>query len=88
MQFCSFGRHLAHFIINCNILYLLFSKECSSFSSGEDGVLRLGVRRAAQLKNVNLIPAPHNQCSNHRNLGNVAEAVAMRTVFHIYYNPR
>uniref|UniRef100_K3XRQ4 Auxin response factor n=1 Tax=Setaria italica TaxID=4555 RepID=K3XRQ4_SETIT len=66
----------------------LVSGDAVLFLRGEDGVLRLGVRRAAQLKNVNLIPAPHNQCSNHRNLGNVTEAVATRTVFHIYYNPR
>ncbi|RLN24097.1 auxin response factor 2-like [Panicum miliaceum] len=66
----------------------LVSGDAVLFLCGEDGVLRLGVRRAAQLKNVNLIPALHNQCSNHRNLGNVTQAVAMRTVFHICYNPR
>ncbi|CAL4974811.1 unnamed protein product [Urochloa decumbens] len=66
----------------------LVSGDAVLFLRGEDGVLRLGVRRAAQLKNANLIPAPHNQCSNHRNLGNVTEAVATRAVFHIYYNPR
>ncbi|CAO2165878.1 unnamed protein product [Urochloa humidicola] len=66
----------------------LVSGDAVLFLRGEDGVLRLGVRRASQLKNVNLIPSPHNQCSNHRNLGNVTEAVATRTVFHIYYNPR
>ncbi|CAO2198159.1 unnamed protein product [Urochloa humidicola] len=66
----------------------LVSGDAVLFLRGEDGVLRLGVRRAAQLKNVNLIPSPNDLCSNHRNLGNVAEAVATRTVFHIYYNPR
>jgi len=66
----------------------LVSGDAVLFLRGEDGVLRLGVRRAAQLKNVNLIPALHNQCSNHRNLGNVTQAVALRTVFHICYNPR
>ncbi|XP_039809970.1 auxin response factor 2-like isoform X2 [Panicum virgatum] len=66
----------------------LVSGDAVLFLRGEDGVLQLGVRRAAQLKNVNLIPALHNQCSNHRNLGNVTQAVALRTVFHICYNPR
>ncbi|KAJ1284707.1 hypothetical protein BS78_03G225900 [Paspalum vaginatum] len=66
----------------------LASGDAVLFLRGEDGVLRLGVRRAAQLKNITLIPAVHNQSSNHTNLVNVAQAVAMRTVFHIYYNPR
>ncbi|XP_062217230.1 auxin response factor 2-like [Phragmites australis] len=66
----------------------LVSGDAVLFLRGEDGVLRLGMRRAAQLKNVIPIPALHNQCSNHRNLGNVAQAVAMKSVFHIYYNPR
>ncbi|KAL6614760.1 hypothetical protein ACP70R_037030 [Stipagrostis hirtigluma subsp. patula] len=66
----------------------LVSGDAVLFLRGEDGVLRLGVRRAAQLKNVSPFPALHNQYSNHRNLGNVAQAVAMKSVFHIYYNPR
>ncbi|ONM39459.1 Auxin response factor 3 [Zea mays] len=66
----------------------LISGDAVLFLRGEDGVLRLGVRRAAQLKIVTPIPAPHNQCSSNSNLGNVAQAVATKTVFHIYYNPR
>uniref|UniRef100_A0A0A9CJZ6 Auxin response factor domain-containing protein n=1 Tax=Arundo donax TaxID=35708 RepID=A0A0A9CJZ6_ARUDO len=46
------------------------------------------MRRAAQLKSATPIPILHNQYSNHKNLGNVAQAVAMKTVFHIHYNPR
>ncbi|OQU87307.1 hypothetical protein SORBI_3003G251700 [Sorghum bicolor] len=66
----------------------LVSGDAVLFLRGEDGVLRLGVRRAAQLKIVTPIPALHNQCSSQTTLGNVAQAVATRTVFHIYYNPR
>ncbi|KAL6845312.1 hypothetical protein ACP4OV_024807 [Aristida adscensionis] len=66
----------------------LVSGDAVLFLRGEDGVLRLGVRRASQLKNVSPFPALHDQCSNHRNLGNVAQALAMKTIFHIYYNPR
>uniref|UniRef100_M8CFM4 Auxin response factor n=1 Tax=Aegilops tauschii TaxID=37682 RepID=M8CFM4_AEGTA len=55
---------------------------------GEDGVLRLGVRRAAQLKNVSPVPALFNQDSSLSSLGNVAQAVAVKSIFHIYYNPR
>ncbi|TVU35601.1 hypothetical protein EJB05_17499 [Eragrostis curvula] len=66
----------------------LISGDAVLFLRGEDGVLRLGVRRADQLKNTPPTPALHNQCSGHRNLENVARAVAMKTVFHIYYNPR
>nr|CAB3460728.1 unnamed protein product [Digitaria exilis] len=55
---------------------------------GDDGELRLGVRRAAQLKNASAFPALYNQCSNLGSLANVAHAVATKGVFHIYYNPR
>ncbi|KAK3161532.1 hypothetical protein QOZ80_1BG0078280 [Eleusine coracana subsp. coracana] len=66
----------------------LVSGDAVLFLRGEDGVLRLGVRRAAQLKNIPPAPALQNQCSGTRNLENVAGAVAMKTIFHIYYNPR
>lgn len=57
-------------------------------SRGEDGELRLGVRRAAQLKNVSPFPALHNQISSTSSLSEVAHAVAVKSIFHIYYNPR
>uniref|UniRef100_A0ACD5VTK1 Uncharacterized protein n=1 Tax=Avena sativa TaxID=4498 RepID=A0ACD5VTK1_AVESA len=66
----------------------LVSGDAVLFLRGEDGVLRLGVRRAAQLKNVSPSPALGNEASNHSSLGNVAHAVAMKSIFHIYYNPR
>jgi auxin response factor len=70
------------------MLLLLFSYVSSSIFRGDDGVLRVGVRRAAQLKNGSAFPALYNQCSNLGTLPNVAHAVATKSVFHIYYNPR
>ncbi|GJN15219.1 hypothetical protein PR202_gb02113 [Eleusine coracana subsp. coracana] len=66
----------------------LVSGDAVLFLRGDDGELRLGVRRAAQLKNGSAFPALYNQCSNLGTLANVAHAVATKVVFHIYYNPR
>nr|TKW25890.1 hypothetical protein SEVIR_3G149200v2 [Setaria viridis] len=66
----------------------LVSGDAVLFLRGDDGELRLGVRRAAQLKNGSAFPALYNQCSNLGSLANVAHAVATKSVFHIYYNPR
>ncbi|GJM89742.1 hypothetical protein PR202_ga05959 [Eleusine coracana subsp. coracana] len=66
----------------------LVSGDAVLFLRGDDGELRLGVRRAAQLKNGSAFPALYNQCSNLGTLANVAHAVATKGVFHIYYNPR
>ncbi|KAL5202967.1 hypothetical protein ABZP36_013919 [Zizania latifolia] len=64
----------------------LVSGDAVLFLRGDDGELRLGVRRAA--KNGSAFPALYNQCSNLGTLGNVAHAVATESVFNIYYNPR
>ncbi|RLN28942.1 hypothetical protein C2845_PM05G29730 [Panicum miliaceum] len=66
----------------------LVSGDAVLFLRGDDGELRLGVRRAAQLKNGSAFPALYNQCSNLGSLANIAHAVATKSVFHIYYNPR
>jgi auxin response factor len=66
----------------------LVSGDAVLFLRGDDGELRLGVRRAAQLKNGSAFPALYNQCSNLGTLANVAHAVATESVFNIYYNPR
>ncbi|KAJ1264071.1 hypothetical protein BS78_09G234700 [Paspalum vaginatum] len=66
----------------------LVSGDAVLFLRGDDGELRLGVRRAAQLKNGSAFPALYNQCPNLGSLANVAHAVATKSVFHIYYNPR
>ncbi|XP_062232138.1 auxin response factor 15-like [Phragmites australis] len=66
----------------------LVSGDAVLFLRGDDGELRLGVRRTAQLKNGSAFPALYNQCSNLGTLANVAHAVATKSMFHIYYNPR
>ncbi|KAG8077507.1 hypothetical protein GUJ93_ZPchr0007g3334 [Zizania palustris] len=65
----------------------LVSGDAVLFLRGEDGELRLGVRRAAQLKNVSPFPV-HNHSPKNSSLRDVAYAVAVKSVFHVYYNPR
>ncbi|OMO65252.1 hypothetical protein COLO4_31402 [Corchorus olitorius] len=66
----------------------LVSGDAVLFLRGEDGELRLGVRRAAQIKSGSTFP---NLCSQHLNRGTFADvihAISMKSVFSIYYNPR
>ncbi|CAK7350512.1 unnamed protein product [Dovyalis caffra] len=55
---------------------------------GEDGELRLGVRRAAQVKCGPTFPVLWNQHLNQSSLADVASSISMGSAFHIYYNPR
>ncbi|XP_074567473.1 auxin response factor 15-like [Curcuma longa] len=67
----------------------LISGDAVLFLRGDDGVLRLGVRRAAQSKGS--IPVPEQQnydAASLATLAVVATAVSMKKVFHINYNPR
>uniref|UniRef100_A0A6N2KFT3 Auxin response factor n=1 Tax=Salix viminalis TaxID=40686 RepID=A0A6N2KFT3_SALVM len=66
----------------------LVSGDAVLFLRGEDGELRLGVRRAAQVKCGPTFPAPCNHQLNQISFGDVANAISTRNVFHIYYNPR
>ncbi|KAJ6724956.1 AUXIN RESPONSE FACTOR 3 [Salix viminalis] len=66
----------------------LVSGDAVLFLRGEDGELRLGVRRAAQVKCGPTFPAPCNHQLNQISFGDVASAISTRNVFHIYYNPR
>ncbi|CAL9151066.1 unnamed protein product, partial [Musa hybrid cultivar] len=66
----------------------LISGDAVLFLRGNDGMLRLGVRRAAQFKNI--CPVSEHQSGN-MNLAAfavVANAVSDKNVFDIYYNPR
>ncbi|XP_058095773.1 auxin response factor 3-like isoform X2 [Magnolia sinica] len=66
----------------------LVSGDAVLFLRGESGDLRLGIRRAAPLKN----GIPYSAlCSQRMNLGTlsaVANAISTKSAFHIYYNPR
>lgn len=51
-------------------------------------MLRLGIRRAAQLRNGSPFVALYSQNSVLTTLTTVANAVSTKSGFHIYYNPR
>lgn len=59
-----------------------------TYDRGEDGELRLGIRRAAQVKVGSTFSALCGQQLNHSNYADVVHAVSMRSAFSIYYNPR
>lgn len=67
----------------------LVSGDAVLFLRGNNGELRLGVRRAAQLKNVIPYSVLCNQnMKNPGTLADIADAVCSKTVFLINYNPR
>ncbi|TYH67195.1 hypothetical protein ES332_D06G171600v1 [Gossypium tomentosum] len=66
----------------------LVSGDAVLFLRGEDGELRLGVRRAAQIKDGSSFPSSCSQQLNCSNFADVVHAVSMKSVFSIYYNPR
>ena len=55
---------------------------------GSDGKLRLGVRRAVQLKNEALLEAVNSTDSKLRTLSAVVSSLEKRSIFHISFNPR
>ncbi|XP_052488947.1 auxin response factor 3 isoform X2 [Gossypium raimondii] len=65
----------------------LVSGDAVLFLRGEDGELRLGVRRAAQIKDGSSFPSSCSQQLNCSNFADVVHAVSMKSVFSIYYNP-
>lgn len=56
------------------------------FLRGDDGVLRLGIRRASQVKIASSLPAFCSQQSN--DFATVVNSISRRSVFSVYYNPR
>ncbi|CAN1810595.1 Auxin response factor 3 [Linum perenne] len=67
----------------------LVSGDAVLFLRGEDGELRLGVRRGTQVKPSATLPAALcSQLSNRSSISDVASAVATRSVFNVCYNPR
>ncbi|XP_029121009.1 auxin response factor 15 isoform X2 [Elaeis guineensis] len=66
----------------------LVSGDAVLFLRGNDGELRLGIRRAAQVKNGTPFSAPCSQSLDLGTLAAVASAVSTKSVFHICYNPR
>ncbi|RLN27930.1 auxin response factor 14-like [Panicum miliaceum] len=66
----------------------LVSGDAVLFLRGNDGELRLGVRRAVQLKNEALLEAVNSTDSKLRTLSAVASSLENRSIFHICFNPR
>ncbi|XWS12589.1 hypothetical protein CRYUN_Cryun37aG0103000 [Craigia yunnanensis] len=66
----------------------LVSGDAVLFLRGEDGELRLGIRRAAQIKNCTSFPSLCSQQLNRSTFAEVVHAISMKSVFSIYYNPR
>ncbi|TVU20617.1 hypothetical protein EJB05_36832, partial [Eragrostis curvula] len=58
------------------------------FLRGSDGELRLGVRRAVQLKNEALLEAVSSTDSKLHMLSAVAKSLDKRSIFHVCFNPR
>ncbi|KAK8349632.1 hypothetical protein V6Z12_A06G155800 [Gossypium hirsutum] len=66
----------------------LVSGDAVLFLRGEGGELRLGIRRAAQIKDGSSFPSSCSQQLNCSNFADVVHAISMKSVFSIYYNPR
>ncbi|EES18504.1 hypothetical protein SORBI_3009G196900 [Sorghum bicolor] len=66
----------------------LVSGDAVLFLRGSDGELRLGVRRAVQLKNEALLEAVNCTDSKLLMLSAVASSLDNRSIFHICFNPR
>ncbi|MED6157236.1 Arf GTPase arf3 [Stylosanthes scabra] len=66
----------------------LVSGDAVLFLRGEDGELRLGIRRAAQLKSDGKFSVLPPQQLNHSTLVDVINALSSRCAVSIHYNPR
>ncbi|GAB4831322.1 Arf GTPase arf3 [Ancistrocladus abbreviatus] len=66
----------------------LVSGDAVLFLRGTDGELRLGIRRAAQVKGNAPCPAVPSERLNHGSLDTALNAISTRGLFNICYNPR
>ncbi|KAK1321852.1 Auxin response factor 15 [Acorus calamus] len=66
----------------------LVSGDAVLFLRGDNGELRLGIRRATQLKNTVPSSPLYDQTLYLNSLAVVASAISTKSVFHIQYNPR
>lgn len=61
---------------------------CYIHYRGEDGELRLGIRRAAQVKGCATFPTLYGQQLNFSSLKDVINSISTRSAFNLFYNPR
>uniref|UniRef100_A0A452ZJR4 TF-B3 domain-containing protein n=1 Tax=Aegilops tauschii subsp. strangulata TaxID=200361 RepID=A0A452ZJR4_AEGTS len=66
----------------------LVSGDAVLFLRGDDGELRLGVRRAVQLRNEALFRAVNSNESKLHTLSAVASSLENRSIFHVCFDPR
>lgn len=66
----------------------LVSGDAVLFLRGDDGELRLGVRRALPLRNEAIFKAVNNDDSKLHTLSAVASSLEKRSIFHVCYDPR
>lgn len=66
----------------------LVSGDAVLFLRGEDGELRLGIRRAAQVKGCATFPTLYEQQLNFSSLKDVVNSISTRSAFNLFYNPR
>ncbi|KAM0834016.1 hypothetical protein ACQ4PT_063899 [Festuca glaucescens] len=66
----------------------LVSGDAVLFLRGDDGELRLGVRRAVQLRNEALFKAVNNNDSMLHTLSAIASSLENRSIFHVCFDPR
>ncbi|KAK7302850.1 hypothetical protein RJT34_13747 [Clitoria ternatea] len=66
----------------------LVSGDAVLFLRGDDGELRLGIRRAAQLKSTGSFAVPSGQQLSPATLMDVVNALSTRCAFSVCYNPR
>ncbi|KAJ0240112.1 Auxin response factor 3 [Hirschfeldia incana] len=66
----------------------LVSGDAVLFLRGDDGKLRLGVRRASQIEGASAFSSQYHQNMNHNNFAEVAHAISTNSAFNIYYNPK
>ncbi|CAI9756459.1 unnamed protein product [Fraxinus pennsylvanica] len=66
----------------------LASEDAVLFLRGGDGELRLGIRRASQVKSGASIPSFLDQQLSASSIASVLNAISTRSIFNICYNPR
>jgi hypothetical protein len=88
MQSYFSGKHM-NIVVALNVLCTFINQSvCFNLCSGDDGELRLGVRRAIQLKNEALFEDFSSDSAKRHTLSDVYDSLEHRSVFHISYNPR
>jgi len=88
MQSYFSGKHMNN-VVGIGALCILFTKVFFCYlCRGDDGELRLGIRRAVQLKNEALFEEFSSDSAKRHTLSAVYDSLKHKSVFHISYNPR